>query len=120
EKYSTYHQIDDDKPFDIGGGNEVRNWNREYEGWMTMRHSLTQSLNVPTLKLAEDVGIDKAQNFAEDIGIDFDEESATLTDAIREHIDTTPMYVSVDYVAFRNEGIYSETYTVKEVEFPDG
>ncbi|HLQ95204.1 MAG TPA: PBP1A family penicillin-binding protein [Pseudogracilibacillus sp.] len=120
EKYSTYHQIDDDKPFDIGGGNEVRNWNREYEGWMTMRHALTQSLNVPTLKLAEDVGIDKAQNFAEDIGIDFEEESATLTDAIGDHIDTTPMDVAGAYAAFGNEGIYTEPYTVTEVEFPDG
>lgn len=120
EQYSTYHQLDDDQPYDIGGGNEVRNWNRQYKGWMTMRNALNQSLNVPTLKLAEDVGIDQSQEFVEGLGIDFGDESAVLADAIGDGTDTTPMDVAGAYAAFGNEGMYTEPYTVTEVEFPDG
>src|SRR5699024_1224946 len=79
----------------------------------------TQSLNVPTLKLAEDVGIDQSQEFVEGLGIDFGDESAVLADAIGDGTDTTPMDVGGAYAACGNEGMYTEPHTVTEVELPD-
>lgn len=70
-KLSTYHQLNDDAPYEIAGSSPVRNWNRSHAGWITMRHAMNQSLNVPTLKLLDEVGIDKAQEFAEGLGIKF-------------------------------------------------
>src|SRR5699024_7640529 len=72
EKWSTYHQINDDKPYEIAGsGKTVNNWDRQYRGWITMREALTHSLNVPALKTAEEIGNNKAQEFAEGLGLDF-------------------------------------------------
>src|SRR5699024_1582232 len=39
-KWSTYHQINDDKPYEVGGTNPIRNWNRQYQGWMSARYAL--------------------------------------------------------------------------------
>src|SRR5690625_6302068 len=33
-KWSTYEQINDDKPYEMTGSNPISNWNREYQGWM--------------------------------------------------------------------------------------
>src|SRR5690625_7481714 len=62
-KWSTYHQLNDDKPYNIGNI-EYRNHNRRYQGWMSARYALANSLNVPTLKTLEETGLDKAQQFA--------------------------------------------------------
>src|SRR5699024_1080113 len=49
EKWSTYEQIDDDKPYVTGSGHEIRNWNRKYQGWMSSRTALKHSYNVPAV-----------------------------------------------------------------------
>src|SRR5699024_2166574 len=43
EKWSTYHQLNDDEPFQYGASNPIRNWNRQYQGWMSARYALAQS-----------------------------------------------------------------------------
>ena len=120
-KWSTYHQLNDDKPYRLPGTDlDVRNWNRQYQGWMSARYALTQSLNVPTLKTIEEVGPAKAQEFAEGLGLRF-EESANLQSAIGGgEASATPLELAGAYQAFGNEGIHSDPYAVTKVEFPDG
>src|SRR5699024_11995091 len=105
---------------ELVGRKKVRIVNKYKKRWMTIRKVLTQFLIVPTLKHEEDVGIDQSQEFVEGLGIDFGDESAVLADAIGDGTDTTPMDVAGAYAAFGNEGMYTEPYTVTEVEFPDG
>src|SRR5699024_9673790 len=120
EKYSTYHQLDDDEPYQIGE-HSVQNWNKQYQGWMSMRQALENSLNVPTLKLADDVGINQGKEFAEGIGISFGEDPLGITEAIGGSVtDVTPLDIAGAYSAFGNEGIYTEPYAVTKVDFPDG
>lgn len=120
-QWSTYHQLNDDKPYELPGvANPVRNWNRQYQGWMSARYALTQSLNVPTLKTIEEVGTDKAQEFAEGLGLEF-EDPVNLQYAIGgSSAQTTPLKLAGAFQPFGNEGIYSEPYAVTKVEFPDG
>src|SRR5690625_7523662 len=59
-KISTYHQINDDQPYEVSGSSPIRNWNRQYQGWMSARYALTHSLNVHTVKLVDEVGLDQA------------------------------------------------------------
>lgn len=123
-KISTYHQLHDDAPYEIYG-NEIRNWTRRYEGWMTARHALYQSLNVPTLKLFHesfhDSGFKEPKEFVEGLGITFE------TDAIDEYdviggakTNVTPLQLAGAFRPFGNEGIYNEPYSITKVEFPDG
>ncbi|WP_042223618.1 PBP1A family penicillin-binding protein [Oceanobacillus manasiensis] len=120
-KMSTYHQINDDKPFDYGGSNPIRNWNRSYAGWMSARHALNQSLNVPAVKTLEEVGYKKAQGFAEGLGIEFANDPIVVGDAIGgSKTNVTPLQMAGAYRAFGNEGLYNDPYAVTSVEFPDG
>src|SRR5699024_9741311 len=117
-KWSTYHQLNDDKPYELAGTDKVvRNWNRQYQGWMSARYALTWSLNVPTLKTIEEVGTEKAQEFAEGLGLEFENPVNDFQYAIGgADSQTTPLKLAGAYHAFGNEGIYSEPYAVTKVE----
>src|SRR5690625_3170815 len=119
-KWSTYHQINDDAPYNIGD-NAIPNWNRQYQGWMSMRYALEQSLNVPALKTLEETGYDQAQDFAENVGIKFKDDEMWIGDAIGSTgTNASPLQLAGAFSAFGNAGIYTEPYAVTKVEFPDG
>lgn len=121
-KWSTYHQINDDKPYEIKGSEQtVRNYTRTYQGWVSIRKALAESLNVPALKTLEEVGIDKAQPFAESLGYEFTDDKMYIGDAIGgTDSGTNPLEIAGAYRAFANEGIYNEPYSVTKVVFPGG
>lgn len=120
-KISTYHQLNDDKPYEAPGLNKpIRNATRTYSGWVTARYALAQSLNVPTLKLFEEVGRENAKEFAENLGINFKKDIA-LTDAIGgASLNVTPIQLAGAFQAFGNQGVHYEPYAVTKVVFPDG
>lgn len=119
-KWSTYHQINDDKPYKVGSS-EIRNWNRSYGGMMSIRHALAQSLNVPAVKTLESTGYDKAQKFAENLGIKFKDDKISIRDAIGgTGTNVTPLQLAGAYSAFGNEGVYNKPHAVLKVEYPDG
>ncbi|WP_407268663.1 transglycosylase domain-containing protein [Radiobacillus sp. PE A8.2] len=119
--WSTYQQLNDDGPYPIGGTNSViENYNDRFQGWMTMRYALKESINVPAVKTFEEVGRQNAQEFAENLGIDFYEDSIALTDAIGgSSTGVTPLEMAGAYRAFGNEGIYNEPYAVTKIVFND-
>ncbi|UJL48069.1 PBP1A family penicillin-binding protein [Virgibacillus sp. NKC19-16] len=118
---STYHQINDDAPYEVQGSSPIRNFTRTYAGWVTARQALSESLNVPAVKLLEETGYGNAQEFAEGLGIEFANDSIGLRDAIGGSGTTVnPLQMAGAYRAFANEGIYNEPYAVTSVEFPDG
>ncbi len=45
------------------------NHGREYSGEITMRNALVRSLNIPSVKIMEDIGVDYATEFAHRLGI---------------------------------------------------
>ena len=121
KKWSTYQQLNDDKPYDEGIETPIRNWNRKYQGWMSARYALANSLNVPTVKTLVETGYGDAQKFAEGIGIKFHDDKIDIRDAIGgTSTEVTPLQLAGSFRAFGNEGIYNEPYAVEKVEFPDG
>ena len=118
---STYHQLDDEGPYEIEGSNPIRNATRTYNGWVTARYALQQSLNVPAVKLMEEVGPENSKEFAENLGFEFDSDYLDLREAIGgTETEVTPMQMAGAYSAFGNEGNYTEPYAVTKVEFSDG
>ncbi|MDY0405727.1 PBP1A family penicillin-binding protein [Virgibacillus sp. 179-BFC.A HS] len=122
EKWSTYHQINDDKPYQIKGTDKsIGNWNGSYQGWMSIRNALANSLNVPAVKTLEEVGFNKAKTFAEGLGIKFAKDQIQLTDAIGgSQTQISPLQMAGAYSAFGNGGVYNQPYAVTKVEFPNG
>ena len=49
ENWSTYTPFVDEK-YSYSDGTEINNWDRKYNGYMTMRTALAQSRNIPALK----------------------------------------------------------------------
>ena len=120
EKWSTYHQILDE-PYQPSGSNPIRNWNRQYHGWVSARYALVQSLNVPAAKTLEEIGSDRVKTFAENLGIEFSTEVLDPRDAIGgTSNNVSPLQRAGAFAAFGNNGIYTEPYAVEKVEFPDG
>ncbi|MFC4557353.1 PBP1A family penicillin-binding protein [Virgibacillus kekensis] len=123
QQWSTYHQLNDDGPYEIKGSDQkIHTWvgNGHYYGWVSMRFALRESLNVPAAKTLEEVGYGTAQKFAESIGITFNNDNISLTDAIGgSSSGASPMELAGAYRAFANEGIYNEPYAVTKVVFPD-
>ena len=64
-----------DSPSALGGANQAldwkpRNYDGKFKGEMTLRRSLEVSRNIPTIKLVQDVGVDKVIEFSKRVGID--------------------------------------------------
>lgn len=73
--YSPYDVIDDE-PYcvNIPGSGQwcPNNYDRKFNGRVTMEESLTRSLNIPAVKVAQTVGLDIVRNIAADFGIQSD------------------------------------------------
>lgn len=77
ENYHTPASILLDSPAALGGVDDglswkPRNYDGKFKGTMTFRRALETSRNIPTIKLTQDVGVDKIINFVERLGIQAD------------------------------------------------
>src|SRR5699024_5506109 len=117
---STYHQIHDDGPFPIAGTDQyVNNIFDKYYGWVTARTALSNSLNVPAVKMFDELGYSTGWEFASQLGLEIPEESG-LTDAIGgSSSQVSPLEMANAFRSFGNGGQYNEPYAVTSIEFPD-
>ncbi|MCU5480383.1 penicillin-binding protein, partial [Bacillus cereus] len=109
-KWATYHQIDD-SPFKYSTGQEVRNADRSHLGSITMREALKMSRNVPAVKTAKEVGLNKAKEFSEKLGITL--KSAPESTAIGTN-EVSPTEIAGAYATFGNGGKYAKPHFVKK------
>ncbi|MGG2066336.1 PBP1A family penicillin-binding protein [Bacillus sp. S14(2024)] len=117
-QWSTYHQIDD-SPFKYSTGQEVRNFDNDHKGPMSMRDALAQSRNVPAVKTAKEVGLNKAQSFAEGLGMTFGQDGVHESTAIGSN-SSSPLDLAGAYASFGSGGVYHKPHFVTKVVYPDG
>ncbi|PEF21442.1 PBP1A family penicillin-binding protein [Bacillus pseudomycoides] len=116
-KWPTYHQLDD-SAYKYSTGQQVQNADKTYKGMITMRESLKWSRNIPAIKTAKEVGLSKAQSFAESLGIPFKKDAVEST-AIGTN-EVSPTEIAGAYATFGNDGKYTKPHFVKKVVYPDG
>ncbi|PED83054.1 penicillin-binding protein [Bacillus pseudomycoides] len=116
-QWSTYHQLNDSE-YTYSDGTKIRNATSSYKGDVSMREALKKSLNIPALKTAQTVGLNKSKEFAEKLGMTFKDGPYEST-AIGSN-ESSPLQVAGAYAAFGNDGVYNKPHFVKEVVFPDG
>ena len=110
--YSPSSMIDD-KPLKIGDWSP-QNYNRTFNGMVSLRYTAEQSLNVPTVKLAQEIGLDKVIYYAKEMGI-----SSLVMDGSSAHNDknfaitlggltrgVTPLELTSAYGTFANSGVH--------------
>lgn len=97
---------------------QPKNFSKEYSGAVTLRHALEQSLNIPSVKLLERVGIDAAIDVARRMGIESHlEPGLALTLGVSE---VTPLELTSAYSAFANSGIRVAPTAITKIENREG
>ena len=115
---TTYE--DEPTSFKIAGSKDYTptNFHSAYYGKVTVRQALARSMNIPTVKMAMQVGLRKVVNLARQAGMNSDLR-ATPALALGAY-DVTPLEVAGAYTIFSNRGMYVEPSMIHEILNPDG
>lgn len=112
----TAESIIVDEPMDLDGW-QPQNWDFQFRGEVTLREAARLSLNIPAIKLLDQVGVERAKAFAEALGIPFAESDRDLTLALGAMAEgVSPLEVAAAYQAFANGGVWREPHTITKVE----
>lgn len=95
-------------------GYSPKNFNNLYNGEVTVKTALINSLNIPPVKLLNDYGIDKANNYTSKMGVDIKDQS--LACALGSIDGGLTLKELVDcYSPFNSEGNYSKSSFIKSI-----
>ncbi|MGG7620712.1 transglycosylase domain-containing protein [Bacillus coreaensis] len=117
-KWSTGHLIND-QATSYETGQPLLNWDKQYHGMVSIRKALQYSYNIPALLTMREVGIEKAKNFSEQLGISFHNGTVYESYSIGANA-VNPLSMAGAYSAFGNNGVYNLPHFVKKVVYPDG
>jgi penicillin-binding protein 1A len=117
-KWSTGHLINDQET-SYSTGQPISNWDHKYHGMLPIREALQYSYNIPALLTLREVGMDKAKNFAEQLGIIFKDNQVYESYSIGSNT-TNPLVMAGAYSAFGNDGVFNKPHFVQKVVYPDG
>lgn len=108
---------DEDQTFEVPEGEEKTyqpmNYTRKFKGTVSLRDCLVESLNVPTVKVAEMVGVDKIIEMSHRLGI-----TSPLPNALSLALgscETTPLEMCVAYATIASGGVYSKPHLITKV-----
>lgn len=111
-----------DEPLTVGSGPSAwvpRNHDERFRGVVTLRQTIADSLNVPTVRLAQDVGIEKLAIFGHALGIAADP-LPLLPSISLGAFESSLLDVVSAYTVFPGAGIRVEPYAVASVKAPSG
>ena len=115
-----------DNPYNFpGSSTPIYNWDRKYYRSISLTYALQQSRNVTAVKALQAVGLDYAQSFLKDLGIEYPE--MFYSNAISSSTTSSdPKYgassekMAAAYAAFANGGTYYKPSYIKSIKFEDG
>ncbi|RBW67481.1 transglycosylase domain-containing protein [Bacillus taeanensis] len=116
-QWSTFKRFKDE-PLEIDGKN-IQNWDGQYHGEISMREALTWSYNIPAVKAYQEIGEEKAKEFAGNLGISLDDLFPSYAIGGFKH-GVSPLQLAGAYAAFANNGIYHQPHAVQKIVFADG
>lgn len=106
-----------DKLTDFGGGYKPLNASRSFYGKVTTRQALNWSLNIPSVMVMRDYGIDKSVQAAKDLGITTLDETADYGLAFALGVAEVPAVEMTNaYAAFANGGRQYDTSIIEKIE----
>lgn len=116
-----------DEPYKyVGTNTPVHNWDNKYWGTMTLRTALIESRNVPAVKLFNEVGADKIEDFLSRLGIQYakiqqaNAISSNTVDQDGTKYGMSSLKLAAAYAALSNGGTYTEPQYVNKIVFADG
>ena len=112
--------IIEDSPITVGSWSP-QNYERTFSGKVTLRQVAEHSMNVPTVKLAQQLGIDKPIYYAQEMGISTlvlegaknDRNLATALGGLTKGV--TPLEMASAYGTFANHGVHTPPVSIIKV-----
>ena len=111
----------DDSPIEmISGGKEWKpaNYDREYRGIVTARRALEESLNIPTVRAAQVVGLERIVEVAKACGIH--SPMRPLPSLALGTAEVTPLELTTVYGTFAEKGVRTEPWIIRGVTDAEG
>jgi penicillin-binding protein 1B len=100
------------------GGWSPQNYDRTFHGWVTARTALENSLNIPTVRLALQVGMDHVVELARNLG--FTGSLDPVPAAALGTFEVSPLELAAVYSTFATEGLKPPVHALAAVLDPDG
>jgi penicillin-binding protein 2A len=86
-----------------------------------MYEAVVDSLNVPTVWLLDQIGVDRGVEAVKRFGVPLDEKDRQLGLALGGlNEGTSPLHMAQAYGAFANQGVMVEAHAIRRIEKPDG
>lgn len=124
--YDSTATMVNDIPYNYPGtSTPVYNWDRAYFGNITLQYALQQSRNVPAVETLNKVGLDRAKNFLNGLGIDYPDMhysnaiSSNTTESNKQY-GASSEKMAAAFAAFANGGIYHKPMYINKIVFSDG
>ena len=122
----TPASVIEDKAENFGGGWSPHNSDGQEHGKVSVRTALVRSLNIPTVKIARAVGVEKIVANAESMGITTLVNNGTYNDAnlamslggLTKGVN--PLEMAAAYAVFANNGTYVKPYAISKILDRDG
>ncbi|MFA5909465.1 MAG: PBP1A family penicillin-binding protein [Vicinamibacterales bacterium] len=113
--------VDEPTAFDAGAGQppyRPRNYDRKFQGTMTLRHALEQSRNIPAVKVIDMLGPGQVASYAKKFG--FAQEFRPFLSMALGAQEVTLMELTSAFSAFPNHGIRMEPYLAQAITDREG
>jgi len=98
-------------------GYQPNNVGNRYYDYISVRDILAKSLNIPTVKITEKLGVENCKNFAQNCGIEFDENDCGLSLSLGGMTTGVNLKNITDsYSIFTSSGKYIKSAFIKEIK----
>ncbi len=120
ENKFTPSTVIDDSPLKIGSW-APQNYTRTFSGKVSLRKVAEQSLNIPTVKIAQKLGIEKPIYYAQEMGISTfvmegpqnDKNLSTALGGLTKGV--TPLEITSAYGTFANKGVHVSPVAIVKI-----
>ncbi len=113
--------VDEPTSFDAGAGQppyQPRNYDRKFEGRMTLRHALEQSRNIPSVKIIDMLGPGQVASYAKKFG--FARDFRPFLSMALGAQEVTLMELTSAFSAFPNHGIRMQPFLAQAITDREG
>lgn len=120
QNWGTYKLFMDEE-YGYTGGNGISNWDRKYNGLLTMRDALAQSRNIPALKAFQQNKNSNIKSFVTNLGLHPQLENNIVHEAhaLGGYTGESPLSMATAYAAFGNGGYYITPHSYRKIVLRD-
>lgn len=112
--------VDEEVEYPAGGGKlwKPKNYDGTHRGPVTMREALTHSINIVSVKILEQIGVDYAVEFAKRLG--FSSKIEPNLSLALGAASVSPLELTAAYSVFANKGVYQQPFSILRVTDSEG